>query len=200
MKSDSWLSEKIINESLNKHDISYVRRLMQQGKTDEEVLSSLRKKMFSNSKGMRAYIRHEKIRALMVKLSCKVHWVYLLPVMKGWIREKEVLIRWRESNHSEKIGQKARELKGVLIDNNYNKMKCDCATGRDLPDKVMDQIEKAAEELLLKIEEEEGNGLRKVKEIDESLMQNKPVARQPRVRGKESPHRESAAVVMHARG
>jgi hypothetical protein len=133
---------------------------------------------------MRAYIRHEKIRALMVKLSFRVHWVYLLPVMKKWIREKEALIRWRESHHSEKIGQKARELKGVLIDNSYyNKMKCDCANGGDLPEKVMDVIEKAAEELLLTIEEEEGDGLRKGKEKDESLMHNRPVTRQLRVRG-----------------
>jgi hypothetical protein len=52
--------------------------------------------MFSNSKGLRAYIRHEKIRALIVKLSYRVHWVYVLPVMKRWIKEKEALIRWRE--------------------------------------------------------------------------------------------------------
>jgi len=185
MKSDGWLTEKIINESLNKQDISYVRRLLQQGKSDVEVLLSLRKRMFSNSKGMRSYIRQEKIRALMVKLSWKVHWVYLLPVMKRWIREKEALIRWRESNHSEKIDQKARELRGRLIDDSYNKMKYDCANGGDLPEKVMDMIERAAEELLSKIEEEEDDRVRKSREKDDSLAENRPVARRLRAREKE---------------
>ena len=120
MKSDRWLVEKIIKESLNKQDISCVRKLMQEGISDEEVLLSLRKKMFSNSKGMRAYVRHEKIRALMFKLSYRVHWVYLLPVMKMWIKEKEVLIRWRESKHSQKIDKKAKELKEKLIDTKYH--------------------------------------------------------------------------------
>jgi hypothetical protein len=181
MKSDGWLTQKIINESLNKQDISHIRRLIQQGKSDVEVLLSLRKKMFANSKGMRAYIRQEKIRALMVKLSWRVHWVYFLPVMKSWIREKETLIRWRESSHSDKIDQKARELKERLIDNGYNKMKYDCANGGDLPEKVMDMIERAAEELLSRIEEEEDGGLWRSREKDDSPMQNRPAARQLRV-------------------
>ena len=121
-----------------------------------DPLASLRKKMFFNSQGMRAYIRHEKIRALMVKLSSGIHWVCLLPVIKSWITEKEELIRWRESDHSDIIQKKIRELKDKLFDREYKKMKFDCANGEGLPERVMEMIEKAAEELLLKIEEEEG--------------------------------------------
>ncbi len=155
MKSDEWLVEKIIKESLHKNDISYMRELMWQGKSDEEILLCLRRKMFSNSKGMRAYIRYEKIRALMVKLASGIHWACLFPVIKTWITEKETLIRWRESDHAEKIQKKARELKNKLIDAEYKKLKFDCANGEAIPEKVMVMIEKAAEELLVKIEQEE---------------------------------------------
>jgi hypothetical protein len=143
--------------------------------------------MFSNSKGLRAYIRQEKIRALMVKLSCRVHWVYLLPVMKKWIREKEVLIRWREVNHSEKIEKKSKKLKERLLDTECNKIKCGCAIGGDLPEEVMGMMERAAEELLLKIEEEEGDGLLNSKETTDPLVHDRTATRQVRLRGKGVP-------------
>ncbi len=160
MKSAVWLTERIMAESLHKQDISSMRELMQQGKSDEEILVRIRKKMVSNSKSMRAYIRHEKVRALMVKLSYGIHWVCLLPVIENWLTEKEALIRWRESDHSGKIQEKARELKNKLTDPEYKKMKFDCANGEGLPEKVMEMIEKAAEGLLLQIEEEERERLR----------------------------------------
>lgn len=153
MKSDDWLIEKIINESINKQDISYIKKLIQQGFSDEEVLMVLRKRMSLNSKGMRAYIRQEKIRALMLKLAYRIHWIYLLPVIKRWLREKEVLIRWRESNHHKKIDEKVNELKGKLVDK-YNKVRVDCINTGEIPEDVMSLLEKTAEELLLQIEEE----------------------------------------------
>ena len=158
MKSDNWLTERVIKESFNKKDISHIRKLIQEGKSDDEVLLSLRKIMFSNSKGLRAYIRQEKIRALMLKLSYRIHWTYLLPVIKRWLKEKEALIRWRENKHCNKIYEKAKELKEKLIDTRYNKVKFDCISTGCIPEDVMCMIERAAEELLLKIEEEELNG------------------------------------------
>ena len=85
-----------------------MRGLIDQGKSDEEILHCFRKKLFSNSKGIREYIRHEKIRALMVKLAAGIHWICLLPVIKTWITEKEMLIRWKESDHAETIGENPR--------------------------------------------------------------------------------------------
>jgi hypothetical protein len=162
LKSDNWLTEKIVKESLNKQDISYVRKLIQEGMSDEEILLRLRKKIFSNSKGMRAYIRQEKNRALMLKLSYRIHWVYILPIIKRWLREKEALVRWKESKHYSKIEEKAKELKRELVDTRYNKVRCDCINTGDIPKDVMKMFERAAEELLLQIEVEE-------EEVDGSL-------------------------------
>lgn len=155
MKSDAWLTERIIKEALHKHDISYIRGMMQQGNSDEEILLMVRRKMFTNSKGTRAYIRYEKVRALMVKLASGIHWVCLLPVVKLWITEKETLIKWKEDDHAGKIRETIRKLKNKLIDSEYKKLKFSCANGEALPETVMDMIEGAAEELLAKVEEEE---------------------------------------------
>ncbi len=165
MKSVNWLVEKIVESSLNKRDISHIRTLIQEGKSDEEVLLSLRKRMFSNSKQMRAYIRQEKIRALMLKLSYRIHWTYILPIIKRWLREKEALIRWRESKHCSKIDEKAKELKGKLVDT-YNSVKFDCISTGDIPKEVLYMIEKAAEELLLQIEKEEIDRLKSEENMD----------------------------------
>jgi hypothetical protein len=174
LKSDNWLTEKIVKESLNKQDISYIRKLIQEGMSDEEILLSLREKIFSNSKGMRAYIRQEKIRALMLKLSYRIHWVYILPMIKRWLREKEVLVRWKESKHYSKIDEKAKELKRELVDMRYNKVRFDCINRGDVPKDVMRMFERAAEELLLQIEAKEINGPLKSKEsLDFINTQNK---------------------------
>lgn len=157
MKSDNWLMEKIIEEPLKKKDISYMRILIQEGMSDDEILANLRKRMFLNSTGMRAYIRHEKIRALMLKLSYRIHWILLLSVIKMWLKEKEILIRWREGKHCNKIEEKTKELRRNLLDVKYNKVKFDCINTGDIPEDVMCMIENAAEALLVQIEEEESN-------------------------------------------
>ncbi|MEW6002713.1 MAG: hypothetical protein AB1638_08730 [Nitrospirota bacterium] len=155
MKSDSWLLGRIIAESLNKKDVGYMRRLIQEGRSDEELLSGLRKRMFTNSKGMLSYIRQEKIRSLMLKLSYRIHWLYLLPVIKKWLREKELLIRWEENRHGDKIHKKTEELKEKLLDEKYKKIKFDLINTGEIPEDVMALLEKAAEEILLEIEDEE---------------------------------------------
>ena len=155
--------EKIIEESLKNKDISYMRILIQEGMSDEKILADLRKRMFLNSTGMRAYIRQEKVRALMLKLSYRIHWVILLPLIKKWLKEKEILIRWKEGKHCNKIVEKTKELRRNLLDAKYNKTKFDCLSTGDIPEDIVCIIENAAEDLLIQIEEEENNEFLKSK-------------------------------------
>ncbi|MBI4679629.1 MAG: hypothetical protein HY753_00050 [Nitrospirae bacterium] len=154
MKSDQWLLEKIIGESINKNDVAHLRKLIGDGYSDKEILERLRERMRLNSKGMLAYIRHEKIRALTIKLSYRIHWSYIPQIIKEWLREKEILIRWKEHKHGDKIDRKARELKGELLNQGcrvkFNHMNEDDLQG------LFVKLERAAEEILLHIEKEEG--------------------------------------------
>lgn len=157
MKSDHWLLGKIVEESLTKRDIAHLRKLLANGHTYEEALKALRERMHSNSKGMRMYIRHEKLRALTLKLSYRIHWTYIHMVIKKWLREKELLIRWREDRYSDKVDKKANDLKAELLESGYR------LKGAHMDDnsheEVLSRLEQAAEDLLLHIENEE-SGMR----------------------------------------
>ena len=186
MKSDNWLMEKIIEESLKNKDISYMRILIQEGMSDEEILANLRKRMFFNSTGMRAYIRQEKIRALMLKLSYRIHWVLLLPLTKKWLKEKEILIRWKEGKHCNKIVEKTKELRRNLLDAKYNKTKFDCLSTGDIPEDIMCIIENAAEDLLIQIEEEENNEFLKSKRNRDSFNHADFLSLEKKLQGKDN--------------
>lgn len=154
MKSDRWLLEKIIEESINKNDIAYLRKLMGNSHSDKEILERLRERMQSNSKGMLAYIRNEKIRALTIKLSYRIHWSYILPMINEWLREKEILIRWKEHKHGDKVDRKARELKEELL-NQGCRMRYNHMNEEDLQELFV-KLDRTAEEILLNIVKEEG--------------------------------------------
>ncbi|TAN42315.1 MAG: hypothetical protein EPN22_12845 [Nitrospirae bacterium] len=158
MKSDDWLLKKIVEESLTKKDIAHFRKLLSNGHSDDEVLGLIRERMVSNSKGMKYYIRQEKVRALTLKLSYRVHWTYILVVIKQWLREKEILIRWKEDRHGDKIDQKAHELKMELLAGGC-KLKCNHMED-DSHEDVFMKLEKAAHDLLLHIEKETSNEIR----------------------------------------
>lgn len=153
MKSDHWLLGKIVEESLTKRDIAHLRKLLGNGHSDEEALKALRERMHSNSKGMRMYIRHEKLSALTLKLSYRIHWTYIHMVIKKWLREKELLIRWREDRYRDKVDKKANDLKAELLESGC-RLK---GTHMDdsSHDEALSRLEQAAEDLLLHIEKEE---------------------------------------------
>lgn len=155
MKSDHWLLGKIVEESLTKRDIAHLRKLLANGHTDEEALKALRERMHSNSKGMRMYIRHEKLRALTLKLSYRIHWTYIHMVIKKWLREKELLIRWKEHQHGTKVDNKALDIKKELLSNGH-KLK-HSSFDEDAEHDLLLRIENAAEELLQQIEKEEAH-------------------------------------------
>ncbi len=153
MKSDHWLLRKIVEESLTKRDIAHLRKLLGNGHSDEEALKALRERMHSNSTGMRMYIRHEKLRALTLKLSYRIHWTYIHMVIKKWLREKEILIRWREDKYRDKVDKKAYDLKAELLDSGCRLKSAQLDEGSQ--DEILSRLEQAAEDLLLHIEEEE---------------------------------------------
>jgi hypothetical protein len=65
-------------------------------------------------------------------------------------------------------------------------MKFDCLNGRDLPENLMHMLERAAEELLLKIEEEENGRLRKSEAQNNPVIHNQIATGQLCVRKKSS--------------
>ena len=79
----------------------------------------------------------------MLKLSYRIHWVLLLPLTKKWLKEKEILIRWKEGKHCNKIVEKTKELRRNLLDAKYNKTKFDCLSTGDIPEDIMCIIENA---------------------------------------------------------
>ncbi len=153
MKSDQWLLKKIVEEFITKRDITYLRKLLSNGHSDEQVLDALRERMCSNAKGMQAYIHNEKIKALTLKLSYRIHWSYILFAIKKWLREKEILIRWKEDRHGPKVSKKAHDLKADLLSAGC-KLKYSSFDDEAM-DNLMLKIESAAEEILAQIEKEE---------------------------------------------
>lgn len=130
-----------------------MRKLLSNGHSDEEALKALRERMHSNSKGMRMYIRHEKLRALTLKLSYRIHWTYIHMVIKKWLREKEILIRWGDDRHRDKVDKKANDLKAELLESGC-RLKITHMDDNS-HDEVLLRLEQAAEDLLLHIEKEE---------------------------------------------
>ena len=154
MKSNQWILEKIIEESVSKEDIHFIKGLIQEGESDEQVLAELRKKMFFNSKGMMAYIQQEKIIAATLKIAYRVHWTYIFPIIKQWLKGKEIIVRWREHKHGSKITKKAEKLRELLFDE-YGKVRLCIMSDENAPEDVMTAIEAAAEDVIKEIEREE---------------------------------------------
>lgn len=155
LKSDQWLLRKIVEEFITKRDIAYLRKLLANGHSDDQALEALRERMCSNAKGMKTYIRNEKVKALTLKLSYRIHWTYIHAVIRKWLHEKEVLIRWKEDRHGPKVNKKAHDLKADLLSEG-GKLKCMSFDHETMEDFIL-KIESAAEKILAQIEKEEGS-------------------------------------------
>ncbi len=152
MKSDIWITERIARESIGKRDISHMKRMVMEGFTDEEILRSLRRRMVANSKSLQTYIRQEKILGLMLKLSFRVHWALILPVIEKWLEEKESVVGWSESKHDDRIAGKARQLREMLSGKDNGMVSRKYFSSGKVTDETMEIIEEVAEMLLNELE------------------------------------------------
>ena len=150
MKNTDWLIKKIVEEFITLDDIRSIRSQIEQGEGDRNILRSVRKQLVQNGDGIRSYIGNEKTKAIALKIAYRIHWVFILAIIKDWLKILEATVRWQEDKHADMIISKAKELEGLLKEE-------EAALKRNphdeaVSDSVIDTLERAAEEIIREID------------------------------------------------
>ena len=150
MRTSNDFLEIIAREALSEKDIAEALEKASQGHTLKQILSFLRRKIVTNSKGLRKYIDAEIVLTIILKLSHQINRQLVMVAIRTWLDRKEILIQWGK-NLDPELREIADELQTVLGGDRQISRANLLVEGIGAIESVMSKIEAEAERFVKKM-------------------------------------------------